>query len=176
MLENLTSGAYLREIGLLRDKVPSFEHYPFTIPGIAKLETLEFHPQVTFFIGENGSGKSTLLESIAIGLGLNPEGGSRNFRFSTRASHSTLHQFLRLSRSHRKPRDMYFLRAESFFNVATEIENLDKEPGLGPPVISYYGGKYLALSERLRQLKLVFAGCVGLTPRLVPRSGVSFLR
>ncbi len=82
------------------------------------------HPKVTFFVGENGSGKSTLLEALAVSLRFNPEGGSRNFNFGTRQSHSELHQHLRVVKGIRRPRDGYFLRAESFFNVATEIENL----------------------------------------------------
>lgn len=98
---------------------------------------------MTFLIGENGSGKSTLLEAIAVAAGFNPEGGSKNFRFKTYASHSVLHEHLRLSRGTKKPRDGYFLRAESFFNVATEIERLDAEGGLGPPVIDSYGGRSL---------------------------------
>jgi predicted ATPase len=98
---------------------------------------------VTFFIGENGSGKSTLLEAIAVACGLNPEGGSRNFNFSTRASHSGLKDYLRLTRSARRVRDSYFLRAESYFNVATEIEALDEEPLGGAKIITSYGGKSL---------------------------------
>src|SRR5262249_7885547 len=93
--------------------------------------------------GENGAGKSTLLEAIAIGMGLNPEGGSRNFKFATRESHSNLSKFLRLSRSVRRVRDSYFLRAESYFNVATEIEALDREPDSGARIIEAYGGKSL---------------------------------
>jgi len=81
---------------------------------------LEFHPAVTFFIGENGAGKSTLLEAVAVACGFNAEGGSKNFRFGTRESHSELHRFLRVSRGHPRPRDGFFFRAESFFNVATE--------------------------------------------------------
>lgn len=128
---------------LLRDKVPSFDDYPFSIPAIGNLDELEFDQPVTFFIGENGSGKSTLLEAIAVASGLNPEGGSRNFNFSTRASHSGLKDCLRLTRSPRRPRDSYFLRAESYFNVATQIEKLDEDPYGGPPIINSYGGKSL---------------------------------
>jgi predicted ATPase len=84
---------------------------------------------VTFFAGENGSGKSTLVEAIAIAAGFNAEGGSRNVTVSTRASHSDLHKHLRLVRSTRRPRTGYFLRAESFFNVATYIEALG-DPGI----------------------------------------------
>ena len=98
---------------------------------------------MTFFVGENGSGKSTLLEALAVSLGFNAEGGTKNFRFDTRASHSALHQYLRVSKGLKRPRDGYFLRAESFFNVATEIERLDDEPAYGPPIIDSYGARSL---------------------------------
>lgn len=133
---------YLLKIELLRDKVPSFKEYPFSLPVLRNFETLEFHPKVTFIIGENGTGKSTLLEAIAVALGFNPEGGTRNFKFTTRASHSKLHNHIRLSRSHRRPKDGFFLRAESFYNLASEIDRLDEEPG-GPPIINSYGGTSL---------------------------------
>jgi predicted ATPase len=134
---------FLIGISLQRGKVPSFAEYPFSIPAIGKLNELEFEQPVTFFIGENGSGKSTLLEAIAVACGLNPEGGSRNFRFSTRASHSGLRDYLRLSRSPRRIRDSYFLRAESYFNVATQIEALDEEALGGAKIITSYGGRSL---------------------------------
>ena len=101
--------------------------HPFDLPVIQNLRRqggLEFTAPVTFFVGENGSGKSTLLEALAVACGLNAEGGSRNFRFATRASHSPLHECLRLVRSVRKRTDDFFLRAESFYNTATEIETL----------------------------------------------------
>lgn len=139
----MISQQYLQQLQLLRDQVESFERYPFNLAAIRSLNKLQFHPKVTFFVGENGSGKSTLLEAIAVSLGFNAEGGTKNFRFGTRASHSELHQFLRLAKGTRRPRDSFFLRAESFFNVATEIENLDSEPSFGPPILSYYGGKSL---------------------------------
>jgi predicted ATPase len=106
------------------------------------LDELAFHPQVTFFVGENGSGKSTILEGIAGACELNPEGGSRNFNFATRASHSNLDECVRLVRYPATPSDMYFLRAESFYNVATQIEKYDAE-GMGPRVIDSYGGQSL---------------------------------
>lgn len=133
---------FLVELQLLRDTVPSFEEYPFAIPAIGKLDVLRFEQPVTFFVGENGSGKSTLLEAIAVRARLNPEGGSRNFNFATRASHSRLGDCIRLVRSPRRVRDAYFLRAESYFNVATHIERLDEGAG-GPPIISSYGGRSL---------------------------------
>jgi len=134
---------FVRQVTLNRDKVESFDRYPFNLPAVCGLECLEFHPKMTILVGENGSGKSTLLEAIAVGLGFNPEGGTRNFLFSTRGSHSELHRYLRIARGIKRPQTGFFLRAESFFNVATEIERLDSEPAFAPPVIDSYGGKSL---------------------------------
>ncbi|QBI04799.1 AAA family ATPase [Pseudoduganella albidiflava] len=127
------SPAFAISMALLRDTVPDFERYPFSLPAVRHLDKLTFHPAVTFIVGENGSGKSTLLEALAVALGYNAEGGSRNFNFGTRASHSQLHEHVRIARGYRRPRDGYFLRAESFFNVATEVERL------GIPLDSYGG-------------------------------------
>lgn len=136
-------GPYILRLQLLRDRVPTPDRFPYTLPAVRHLDTLDFHPRVTFFVGENGAGKSTLLEALAVACGLNPEGGSRNFNFATRASHSTLDEYLRLARAPTTPGDSYFLRAESFYNVASEIERLDREPGLGAPIIGAYGGRSL---------------------------------
>ncbi len=141
-MRTIDSKAFLYSCRLKREAANSFTEYPFSIPAIASITELEFHPDVTFFVGENGSGKSTLLEGLAVNLGLNPEGGSKNFKFSTRDSHSVLHNHLVLAKGPRQPKDRYFLRAESFFNVATEIERMDKEPSFDPPVITHYGGTY----------------------------------
>ncbi len=100
---------------------------------------LEFDSPVTFLVGENGSGKSTLLEAIAVGYGFNAEGGTRNFSFSTRDTHSELCQYLTLSRA-RYPKDGFFLRAESFYNVASNIDDMDEGPSFGGRVIDSYGG------------------------------------
>lgn len=116
--------------------------YPYTIPAIARLGEIRFRTPVTFFVGENGMGKSTLIEAIAIQAGYNPEGGSKNFNFSTQDSHSELHRNLVISRTPRISKDGYFLRAESYYNVASEIDRLDSEPG-GPPIRDYYGGRSL---------------------------------
>lgn len=139
----MISSQYIRSITLQRERIATFDHYPFSLPAIRSLDHLDLHPKVTYFIGENGSGKSTLLEAMAIALGFNAEGGTKNFNFSTRQSHSDLHKHLRVARGIGRPRDGFFLRAESFFNVATEIEKLDAEPGGGPPVINSYGGRSL---------------------------------
>ncbi len=101
---------------------------------------IEFRRQVTFFVGENGSGKSTLIEALAISQGFNPEGGTKNFSFSTEDSHSELCDHLRVARGVLYPRDGFFLRAESFYNVASDIDRMDREPGPGAPVINNYGG------------------------------------
>jgi predicted ATPase len=98
--------------------------YPFNLPVIRDLDTLAFHPRVTFLVGENGSGKSTLIEALAVAWGFNAEGGSQNFQLSTRASHSPLHQHLRKVRGALRPHDGFFLRAESFFNVASYVEDV----------------------------------------------------
>src|SRR6266480_630823 len=134
---------YLIKVSAKRDQIPTWEQYPFNIPAVRELHGLEFHPDVTFIVGENGSGKSTLLEAIAVAWGFNPEGGTINFKFSTRASHSDLHSHLQLVRSHKRPRDGFFLRAESFFNLATNIEQLDAEPSFTRPVIDSYGKRSL---------------------------------
>src|SRR4029078_11675682 len=132
------SPQFLRSIRLVREDVPSFDDYPFSLPAVRELFELSFHPSITYFVGENGSGKSTLLEAIAVTAGFNAEGGSRNFAFSTRASHADLHRYLRLPRGYKRPRERYFLRAESFYNVASEIDRLDEEPASAPPIKSYY--------------------------------------
>ena len=139
----MISSQYVGRVSLLRDKVDTFYRYPFSLPAIKYFEHIDLHPNVTFIVGENGSGKSTLLEAIAVALGFNAEGGSKNFRFDTRRSHSELHGFLRIAKGYKSPRDGFFLRAESYFNVATEIERLDAEPSLGPPIIDSFGGRSL---------------------------------
>ena len=130
---------FIHSMELIRDEHWDARSYPFSLPVVRGWDRLEFHPRVTFFVGENGSGKSTLIEALAVAAGFNAEGGSKNFNFSTRASHSPLDTQMRIARSPRRRRDGYFLRAESYFNVATEIERLDNAPG-GPKIIDYHGG------------------------------------
>lgn len=133
------SDPFIRTIALNRGEVPDFDLYPFSIPAIRQMTELELASGVTLLAGENGSGKSTLVEALAVALGFNAEGGTRNMRVSTRGSHSSLHEFLTVIRGTRTARSGFFLRAESFFNVATHIEQLDDGPG-GPPIIDAYGG------------------------------------
>lgn len=131
---------YLMSARILWDRVEQRDVYPFSLPAISKIDEIEFHPEVTFLVGENGSGKSTLIESLAVAWGFNAEGGSKNFSFRTHESHSNLHQYFRLVKSTKKAKDGYFLRAESYFNVATRIEEMDAEPSFSPPIIGAYGG------------------------------------
>ena len=139
----VVSTQFAGRVTLLRDKIESFDRYPFALPAIRTLDFLDLHPKITFLVGENGSGKSTLLEAMAVALGFNPEGGSANFNFGTRESHSELHRYLRIAKGYRRHRDGFFLRAESYFNLGTEIEHLDAQPNAGPPITPAYGGRSL---------------------------------
>lgn len=134
------AGLFVRQIAL-REALPP-DHYVAALPVTRHLSRrpIAFTAPVTFFVGENGAGKSTLIEALAIAMGFNPEGGSKNFNFSTENSHSSLHEYLRVSRGPHRPRDGFFLRAESFYNVASSIDQMDREGGLGAPVINSYGG------------------------------------
>lgn len=138
-----TPSVRLPFIRLDREWVPSFDAYPFNLPAVRALETLLLHPGVTFLAGENGSGKSTLMEAVAVALGLNAEGGGHNIRFVTRASHSVLHSYLDLGLGERRPPDGFFLRAESFFNLATEVERLDRASAYGGALGKAYGARPL---------------------------------
>lgn len=134
---------FVKSIELKRDLIGSFDEYPFCLPAIKSLDGLKLHPKATYIIGENGTGKSTILESIAVACGFNPEGGSKNFLFSTTDSHSGLYNYIRLVRGIKKPRDGFFLRTESYYNVASYIDQIDLAPGFGPPIKDSFGGKSL---------------------------------
>ncbi|WP_243524111.1 AAA family ATPase [Bacillus pseudomycoides] len=123
---------FLKSVSLQREQIPSFSVYPYCLPAIRTLQSLHFHPNVTFIVGENGTGKSTLLEAIAVTLGFNAEGGTKNFRFATYDSHSSLHKYIRVTKSFSTPKDGFFLRAESFYNVASYIDEID--------AVNFYGG------------------------------------
>ncbi len=112
---------FIREVQFDWDKVDE-DSYVREIEALKDVERLEFNSPITFFVGENGSGKSTLLEAIAIARGFNSEGGTKNYQFSTYDTHSELNQAIRLSRGYKKEKWGYFLRAESFYNVATQEE------------------------------------------------------
>src|SRR4051812_33709270 len=122
-----TDDPFIKSVSLNRLFVNSFDEYPYSIPAIKNLHSLDLHRNVTFFVGENGTGKSTLLEAMAVAEGFNAEGGSRHAMFKTRDTHdSELPKKLQLARPGRKPArsDSYFLRAESFYNLSSYIDDL----------------------------------------------------
>ncbi|QFQ12825.1 ATP-binding cassette domain-containing protein [Pseudoprevotella muciniphila] len=114
--------------------------YPFNLPIVRNLNTLEFSKSVTYIVGENGSGKSTLLEAIACLLGLNAEGGSKNINFRTQETHSSLFEELSAVRADLDYRNSFFFRAESFYNVASEVDKIARED---ITILKSYGGESL---------------------------------
>jgi len=134
------AGPLVRAVRLSSDRVPDGERdqYPWALPAVRALEEgVELHDRVTFLVGDNGSGKSTVLEGLAVAAGMNPEGGSSNFSYATRSSHSPLGEALTLIRGARRPRTDFFLRAESVFTAATYVEQLPDDP------LASYGGRSL---------------------------------
>lgn len=137
----MKSNLYINEVRI--DKEIPRDNYLRRLPVVRNLRRmggLQFQKNVTFLVGENGVGKSTLIEGIAVAMGFNPEGGTVNFNFATNDSHSDLHRYMTVSRGYKRHRDGFFLRAESFYNVASNIDELDAEPGGGTKLISSYGG------------------------------------
>ena len=118
----------------LKKEIHKEESYIKDLPVVKNLNSIDLSSNVTFFVGENGCGKSTLLEAIAVNMGFNAGGGTRNFCFSSRETHSDLYKYITIVKSINRPKDGFFLRAESFYNVATEIENIDDE------ILDSYGG------------------------------------
>jgi predicted ATPase len=133
---------YLNSLSFASGSVTDWDSYPFCVPTIRHLRNLELHPKVTFFVGENGSGKSTLLESIAEKLGFRADGGSRVKNLYQHEYESPLTPLLTLSKTSNKPMDGFFLRAESFYNWATELDELEATPFCGG-ALHAYGGKSL---------------------------------
>ena len=132
--------AYIRSL-YIKEKPPE-ESYLSELPvvkNLLKMKELRFTSDVVFLVGENGTGKSTLLEAIAVSMGFNAEGGTRNFRFSTVDTHSELNEYITVVKGFH-PKDGFFLRAESFYNVASYIDRMDDEPSFGARLIDSYGG------------------------------------
>lgn len=138
---------FIQRIAIEWDKVAK-DSYLRGIEALHGVKNVEFANPITFFVGENGSGKSTLLEAIAVAHGFNPEGGTKNYAFSTYDSHSELCDAIRISRGYRKERWGYFLRAESFYNVATQEEEY---ADISHPSEKYHekshGESFLALAQ-----------------------------
>lgn len=150
----LFSNLFIDGVKYDKEKVIDKNIYPFNIPSIKNLDEIKFNKPVTFFIGENGVGKSTFIEAIAVALKLNPEGGTQNFNFKTMDSHSNLSNYLTLYKSGNLPKLKYFLRAESFYNVATEIQRLVEEDDFYG-LYNAYGGNLHQCSHGEGFLKLI---------------------
>lgn len=148
------SNLFVSAIKYDKETVPRDDIYPFNIPLINSLNELRFNKPVTFFIGENGVGKSTVIEAIAVGLKLNPEGGSQNFTFKTKDTHSNLSDYLTILTNGNLPKAKYFLRAESFYNVATEIQRLVEEDNFYG-LYNGYGGNLHECSHGESFIKLI---------------------
>ncbi|WP_028041956.1 AAA family ATPase [Candidatus Stoquefichus massiliensis] len=130
---------FIKQVSVIKDLHNSTE-YPFSIPIIQNFDPLCFERPVSFLIGENGVGKSTFIEALAVALGMNAEGGTENFQFQTMNTHSDLYQYMRISKGVRRPQTKFFLRAESFYNVASEIDEIGREDSR---MYNAYGGKSL---------------------------------
>ncbi|MCB0114308.1 MAG: AAA family ATPase [Caldilineaceae bacterium] len=122
---------YLRKVMINWDTVEDRDAYPFSIPALRGINEIEFHPDVTFLIGENGAGKSTLIEAVAMVMGFGAEGGTKNVRIQSADDVSSLAQYLKVEKSFKRPKDGYFLRAESFYNVATYMDTTGYLAGYG---------------------------------------------
>ena len=149
------SPLFLRSVRIAPE-LPMGEYYA-TLPAVQAIwreHGLNFTKPVTFLVGENGVGKSTLIEAIAVASGFNPEGGTINFNFSTSDSHSTLYRYLKPGRGYRRNKDGFFLRAETFYNAATYLDEIEQSSS--HPFGSYggislhkqsHGESFLALAE-----------------------------
>ena len=137
----MLSDLYVSGIKLVRDiPADSYLHNLPVVRHLRDMDELPLNQPVTFLVGENGIGKSTLIEAIAVSMGFNPEGGTINFNFSTEDSHSELYQYLTVCKGVKRHRDGFFLRAESFYNLASNIDAMDAESSFGASLINSYGG------------------------------------
>ena len=149
----MDSDLIVTRIELDRDKIDSFDQYPFNIDVVKDFHELKLTSPVTFFVGENGVGKSTFIEAIAVALGLPAEGGTENFNFETHNTTSKLSNYLTIS-TFNKAKMKFFLRAESFYNFSSEVERLVKEDGFYT-LLNSYGGNLHECSHGESFIKLV---------------------
>jgi len=138
---------FLRRIITLPDKIVPGQH-PFTVPAFSQGIDIALEARVTFFVGENGSGKSTLLEALAECCGFGPQGGSRDHHRESLEERSALAKALRLSWLP-KATEGFFMRAESFYNFATYIEQVSD--------LRAYGGKSLLAQSHGESFLSLFA-------------------
>ncbi len=149
----MDSNLFIKRITLERDKIKSFDKYPFNIEIVKNFEELNFTSPVTFFIGENGVGKSTFIEALAVSLGMPREGGTQNFNYETCNTTSILSDYLRVSTFNR-PKTKFFLRAESFYNFSSEVQRLAEEDHYSQ-LYGSYGGNLHECSHGESFIKLV---------------------
>ena len=149
----MDSNLIVKKIILERDKIESFENYPFNIEIVKNFKELTFTSPVTFFVGENGVGKSTFIEAIAVALGLPAEGGTENFRYETKNTTSKLSEYLTVG-TYNKAKMKFFLRAESFYNFSSEVDRLINEDDFWS-LRGAYGGSLHECSHGEAFLKLV---------------------
>lgn len=149
----LDSKLFITRITIDKDSIPDMTKYPFNIDIIKNFDSIDLTKQVTFLVGENGIGKSTFIEALAVSLGLNPEGGTENFHFKTKDTHSDLADYMHLS-TFNKPKTKFFLRAESFYNFSSEVERLVEEDDFYS-LYNSYGGNLHECSHGESFIKLV---------------------
>jgi len=149
---------YLISAKIKHAEISNYNDFPFSLDFIKNLSEIEFHPNVTFIIGDNGIGKSTLLEAIALAYGLNPEGGSKSFNFSTKDTHSILYNYLRLIKGVIRPKDSFFLRGDNIYNISSEIDNLSQ---IDNRILQSYGGKSLHLQSHGESFLSIFLNRFG---------------
>ena len=149
----MDSNLIVKKIILERDKIESFENYPFNIEIVKNFKELTFTSPVTFFVGENGVGKSTFIEAIAVALGLPAEGGTENFRYETKNTTSKLSEYLTIG-TYNRAKMKFFLRAESFYNFSSEVDRLINEDEFWS-LRGAYGGGLHECSHGEAFLKLV---------------------
>lgn len=150
---SLDSNLIVKKVLLEREKVESFDEYPFNIEVIKNFEELDFKSNVTFLVGENGVGKSTFIEALAVSLKMPAEGGTNNFSYNTKYTTSCLSDYLKVF-MYNKPKTRFFLRAESFYNFATEMQRVVEE-NLFSSLYGVYGGNLHECSHGESFLKLM---------------------
>ena len=137
---------------LIESSGVSYDEYPLSIPIIHDMNEVKFNKRVTFLIGPNGVGKSTLLEALAVKLDIPAEGGTKNYIFSTNDTHSCLHQYINTASGYRRPKEVFFFRAETFYNFASEYENIN---GSRAYLDCSHGESFMGLaSERFKEKSL----------------------
>lgn len=148
----MNNNLFIKSIKLNEEKIPNANIYPFNIEVLQNFKELKFKTPVTFLIGENGTGKSTLIEALAILCNLNPEGGTGNFMFTTKNTHSNLYEYMTINKLG-IPKTKFFLRAESFYNFSTELVRLKEEDHYD--LYEVYGGNLHECSHGEAFIKLV---------------------